>query len=128
MAILPNTAVNLHRSGIVFFKKKGQTKLTFAENRVFHPARHSIALAMQLPRCASLYYELSDIPKRFKMARYIAFVTFALVFLLPLADSRGEVVYIGISTPGLYELPTEIAQRKGFYKNEGLEVRKVVVR
>jgi len=62
------------------------------------------------------------------MALHIAFVTFALVFLLPLAESRSEVVYIGISTPGLYELPTEIAQRKGFYKNEGLEVRKVVVR
>ena len=37
-------------------------------------------------------------------------------------------MYIGISTPGLYELPTEIAQRKGFYRDEGLEVRKVVVR
>ena len=40
--------------------------------------------------------------------------------------SRGEVVHIGISTPGLYELPTEIARRKGFYKDEGLDVRKVV--
>ncbi len=42
--------------------------------------------------------------------------------------ANAEVVYIGISTPGLYELPTEIAQRKGFYKEEGFEARKVVVR
>jgi NitT/TauT family transport system substrate-binding protein len=52
-----------------------------------------------------------------------------LIFtLLPAFDSFGEIIYIGISTPGLYELPTEIAQRKGLYKEEGLEVRKVVVR
>ena len=43
-------------------------------------------------------------------------------------EAVGEVVHIGISTVGLYELPTEIAQRKGFYKAEGLDVRKVVVR
>lgn len=35
---------------------------------------------------------------------------------------------MGISTVGLYELPTEIALRKGFYKEEGLEVRKVAIR
>lgn len=39
-----------------------------------------------------------------------------------------ETIHIGISTPGLYEIPTEIAKRKGFYKEEGLEVRKVVMR
>lgn len=39
-----------------------------------------------------------------------------------------EIVHIGISTVGLYELPTEIALRKGFYKEEGLEVRKVAIR
>ena len=62
------------------------------------------------------------------MVRYIVYVTFTIIFLLPLAESRAEVVYIGISTPGLYEIPTEIAQRKGFYKSEGLDVRKVVIR
>lgn len=44
------------------------------------------------------------------------------------ASLAAEVVHIGISTPGLYEIPTEIAQRKGFYKDEGLEARKVVMR
>jgi len=43
-------------------------------------------------------------------------------------EAAGEVVHIGISTVGLYELPTEIALRKGFYKEEDLDVRKVVVR
>ena len=61
------------------------------------------------------------------MTRFFALVIFVLALAAP-ADSRAEVVYIGISTPGLYELPTEIAQRKGFYRDEGLEVRKVVVR
>jgi NitT/TauT family transport system substrate-binding protein len=42
--------------------------------------------------------------------------------------ARAEVVTIGISTIGLYELPTEISKRKGFYQEEGLEARKVVVR
>src|SRR5512141_3184373 len=41
---------------------------------------------------------------------------------------EAEVVNIGISTVGLYELPTEISKRKGFYHEEGLDVRKVVVR
>jgi len=62
------------------------------------------------------------------MPRYLACSICTVVLLLPLAASRGEVVYVGISTPGLYEIPTEIAQRKGFYKSEGLDVRKVVVR
>lgn len=43
-------------------------------------------------------------------------------------NAKAEVVNIGISTVGLYELPTEISKRKGFYQDEGLEVRKVVVR
>ncbi len=51
----------------------------------------------------------------------------ALLVALPFA-SRAEVVHVGISTPGLYELPTEIAQRKGFYREENLDVRKVVIR
>jgi NitT/TauT family transport system substrate-binding protein len=42
--------------------------------------------------------------------------------------ARAEVVTIGISTIGLYELPTEISKRKGFYQEEGLDARKVVIR
>ena len=61
------------------------------------------------------------------MVRTMILVTLA-VNLFFLAQGRGEVIYIGISTPGLYEIPTEIAQRKGFYKDEGLDARKVVVR
>jgi NitT/TauT family transport system substrate-binding protein len=54
----------------------------------------------------------------------------SLTLALVMAPSHGfaEVIYIGISTPGLYELPTEIAQRKSFYKNEGLDARKIVMR
>ena len=61
------------------------------------------------------------------MTRFFALAIFVFALTAP-AGSRADVVYIGISTPGLYELPTEIAQRKGFYRDEGLEVRKVVVR
>lgn len=43
-------------------------------------------------------------------------------------NANAEVVNIGISTVGLYELPTEISKRRGFYQEEGLDVRKVVVR
>lgn len=57
-------------------------------------------------------------------------LTFAVVFLLALGSSelRAEIVTLGISTVGLYELPTEIAKRKGFYQEEGLEVRKISIR
>jgi len=55
------------------------------------------------------------------------FVVLAVALSAP-KTSDAEVAYIGLSTPGLYELPTEIAQRKGFYRDEGLEVRKIVVR
>ncbi len=51
-----------------------------------------------------------------------------IVYLISSVDVHGEVVHIGISTPGLYEIPTEIARRKGFYKDEGLDIRKVVMR
>jgi NitT/TauT family transport system substrate-binding protein len=54
-------------------------------------------------------------------------VILIVVLVAPRSDSA-EVIYIGISTPGLYELPTEIAQQKHFYRDDGLEVRKVVVR
>ena len=52
---------------------------------------------------------------------------FALSLIFP-SLSSAEIVHIGLSTPGLYEIPTEIAQRKGFYKDEGLDIRKVVIR
>jgi ABC-type nitrate/sulfonate/bicarbonate transport system substrate-binding protein len=53
---------------------------------------------------------------------------FALALTVISLNANAEVVNIGISTVGLYELPTEISKRKGFYQEEGLEVRKVVVR
>lgn len=43
-------------------------------------------------------------------------------------QAGAEVVNIGISTVGLYELPTELAKRRGFYQDEGMDVRKVAVR
>jgi NitT/TauT family transport system substrate-binding protein len=51
-----------------------------------------------------------------------------LLFVFVAAHARAEVVTLGISTVGLYELPTEIAKRKGFYQEEGLEVRKIAIR
>jgi NitT/TauT family transport system substrate-binding protein len=51
------------------------------------------------------------------------------VILAPFRKNAGaEVINMAISTVGLYELPTEIAKRKGFYAEEGLEVRKIAVR
>ena len=55
-------------------------------------------------------------------------VFFALALAATSLSANAEVVNIGISTVGLYELPTEISKRKGFYQEEGLDVRKVVVR
>ena len=62
------------------------------------------------------------------MTRLAIFLALALTLIMAPSNSRAELVYIGISTPGLYEIPTEIAQRKGFYKDEGLDERKVVMR
>ena len=59
-------------------------------------------------------------------AKYFVAVI-ALLLGQPLSG-RAEVVYVGISTPGLYEIPTEIALRKGFYRDENLDIRKVVIR
>jgi ABC-type nitrate/sulfonate/bicarbonate transport system substrate-binding protein len=55
-------------------------------------------------------------------------LAFTVMALLQPVNARGEVVHMGISTPGLYEIPTEIALRKGFYKEENLDVRKIVMR
>jgi ABC-type nitrate/sulfonate/bicarbonate transport system substrate-binding protein len=52
----------------------------------------------------------------------------ALTLAAGATKASAEVVNIGISTVGLYELPTEISKRKGFYQEEGLDLRKVVVR
>ena len=63
--------------------------------------------------------------KRLLLSLVLAFGLIAF----PLRTSAGaEVVTIGISTVGLYELPTEIAKRKGFYQEEGIDARKVVIR
>ena len=62
-----------------------------------------------------------------KRAACIALLlSLALLFSWNVATA--EIVTIGISTVGLYELPTEIAKRKGFYQEERLEARKVAIR
>ena len=58
----------------------------------------------------------------------LLFMAFALALTAISFPANAEVVNIGISTVGLYELPTEISKRRGFYQEEGLDVRKVVVR
>jgi NitT/TauT family transport system substrate-binding protein len=60
--------------------------------------------------------------------RTIVVATVILHCLVSVAETGAEVIHVGISTPGLYEIPTEIAQRKAFYKAEGLDARKVVIR
>jgi len=54
-----------------------------------------------------------------------------MVFVVALTaislNPHAEVVNIGISTVGLYELPTEISKRRGFYKEVGLDARGIVV-
>ena len=62
------------------------------------------------------------------MAWQIFLIATFTLLLAQAGPSSAEVVHVGISTPGLYELPTEIAQRKGFYREENLDVRKVVIR
>lgn len=63
-----------------------------------------------------------------KRAAFVLLFVFALAVAPRSNRAEAEIVHMGISTVGLYELPTEIAQRKGFYKEEGLEVRKVAIR
>ena len=38
-----------------------------------------------------------------------------------IAPTDAEIVHIGLSGIGLYELPSEIAKRRGFYEQEKLE-------
>lgn len=65
-----------------------------------------------------------------RWTKQILFLALVLGLILGAAsrNPRAEVIYMGISTVGLYELPTEISIRKKFYAEEGLEVRKVAVR
>ena len=44
-----------------------------------------------------------------------------------ITPTHAEIVHIGLSGVGLYELPSGIAKRRGFYDQEKLEVRKVTV-
>ena len=98
---------------------KQQVKFFAAHPRPFHAGVCRDGL-----RCINLIGIIAGV---LPMRLLLAGLAFSLS-LLPAVATFAEVVYIGISTPGLYELPTEIAQRKGFYKEEGLDPRKVVVR
>lgn len=53
---------------------------------------------------------------------------FALALTTGSFSANAEVVNIGISTVGLYELPRENSKFRGFYQEDGLDVRKVVAR
>jgi NitT/TauT family transport system substrate-binding protein len=63
------------------------------------------------------------------MKRSIALLFFltSLAFVASPHNSEAEIVHMGLSGVGLYELPSEIAKRRGFYEQEKLEVRKVTV-
>ena len=51
----------------------------------------------------------------------LLFAVFALALTAACFNANAEVINIGISTVGLYELPTEISKRRGFYQEEGLD-------
>jgi ABC-type nitrate/sulfonate/bicarbonate transport system substrate-binding protein len=80
----------------------------------------------------NFFFETIDKPaiqtKKRSMPLRLVMLAFTVMALLQPVNARGEVVHMGISTPGLYEIPTEIALRKGFYKEENLDVRKIVMR
>jgi ABC-type nitrate/sulfonate/bicarbonate transport system substrate-binding protein len=63
------------------------------------------------------------------MKRSIALLFFltSLAFIASPHNSEAEIVHMGLSGVGLYELPSEIAKRRSFYEQEKLEVRKVTV-
>jgi NitT/TauT family transport system substrate-binding protein len=63
-----------------------------------------------------------------KRAATILVSVLALSFCGLVHRAEAEIVHMGLSGIGLYELPSEIAKRKGFYEQEGLEVRKVAIR
>ena len=53
--------------------------------------------------------------------------TFCLLLAAICYPAHAEDVNVAISSVGLYEIPLEISKRKGFYKEEGLNVRAIVV-
>ncbi|HZD42041.1 MAG TPA: ABC transporter substrate-binding protein [Terriglobales bacterium] len=57
-----------------------------------------------------------------------AVATFCLLVQFPGDRASAEDVNVAISSVGLYEIPLEISKQKGFYKNEGLNVRTIVVK
>jgi NitT/TauT family transport system substrate-binding protein len=63
------------------------------------------------------------------MRRSITILPLLLLFTLFAwaGKCEAEIVHMGLSGVGLYELPSEIAKRRGFYDQEKLEVRKVTV-
>ena len=66
--------------------------------------------------------------KSFRLMRASLAFIFCLV-LQPIGyPAYAEDVSVAISSVGLYEIPLEIAKRKNFYKEEGLNVQAVVVR
>lgn len=62
----------------------------------------------------------------------LAGASFAALFFLIAQPfcyrAYAEDVNVAISSVGLYEIPLEIAKRKGFFKDEGLNVRTIVVK
>src|SRR5690348_1524438 len=44
-----------------------------------------------------------------QLVRFLPTLIFAVIVATVAVDAHAEIVYVGISTPGLYELPTEIA-------------------
>lgn len=68
--------------------------------------------------------EAKAISLKFSLASFFM----GMIVVVSAMGAGAEVVHIGLATPGLYEIPTEIAKRKGFYREEGLDVRKVVMR
>ena len=53
-------------------------------------------------------------------------VSFAFLLIIPIGLARAaERVSIATPSRGLFEFPVVVAMRKGFYKDEGIDVDKV---
>jgi ABC-type nitrate/sulfonate/bicarbonate transport system substrate-binding protein len=63
------------------------------------------------------------------MKRAAVFLTSLMILTVSafIPPTDAEIVHMGLSGIGLYELPSELAKRRGFYEQEKLEVRKVTV-
>lgn len=68
------------------------------------------------------------IKQLFRLTGASVALVFCLLVVPVCSPAFAEDVNVAISSVGLYEIPLEIAKRKGFYKEEGLDVRAVVVR